>query len=365
MTRHLVAMALFVGSLGAQAPHAITARPTAFPTPFSSVMHFAELADGRVLVFDAVERRFSAADFATGRLADVTRQGAGPMEYRVVSALHRIAGDSVLFWDPANNRISMISPSGAMLGSWGDTRMSDLSRTLPAAVAAGRWFVAVRPAFSPDTTTIVRVTLATRRTDTLFRFATPTFRPDRTASPGVVRVIAAGFPPITAWGVFPDGRVLIVHGADYRPEIVGLDGTRLKAAAVPFTSVPVTASDKARHLQETTAELKRRLIGELAGGPGGKMPRLEAGSPEQWPAMMPPLRSPTIPVDSRGRAWVMVTDPLRAAGDRFDLLDAQGKRIDAIRLPPQVTLVGMGRGVFYATREDEDGLLHLLRYPLP
>ena len=53
------------------------------------------------------------------------------------------------------------------------------------------------------------------------------------------------------------------------------------------------------------------------------------------------------------------------AGDRFDLLNAQGKRIDALRLPAQVTLVGMGRGVFYATREDEDGLLHLLRYPLP
>ncbi|MEI2721627.1 MAG: hypothetical protein V9E87_16130 [Gemmatimonadales bacterium] len=365
MIPRLLPLALLAAPLVAQTPRPITAAPTIFATPFSSVMHFTELADGRVVVFDAVERRLSIADFATGRLADVTRQGAGPMEYRVVSALHRIAGDSVLFWDPANNRISMISPNGAMLGSWGDTRMSDLSRTLPAAVAAGRWFVAVRPAFSPDTTTIVRVTLATRRTDTLFRFATPTFRPERTAAPGVVRVIAAGFPAITGWGVFPDGRLLIVHGADYRPEIVALDGTRLKAAAVPFTPVPVTAADKARHLRETTAELKRRLTGELAGGSGGKMPRLEAGSPEQWPATMPPLRSPNIPVDSRGRAWVMVTDPLRAAGDRFDLLDARGKRIDVIRLPPQVTLVGMGRGVLYATREDDDGLLHLLRYPLP
>lgn len=365
MTRHLLSLALLAAPLVGQAPRPITAAPTTFPTPFSSVMHFAELADGRVLVFDAVERKFSAADFASGRLSDVARQGAGPMEYRVVSALHRIAGDSVLLWDPANSRISVIAPNGAMLGSWRDSRMSDLSRTLPAAVAAGRWFVAARPAFSPDTTTLVRLTLATRRTDTLDRYATPTFRPDRTASPGVVRVIAAGFPPITAWGVFPDGRVLIVHGADYRPEIVGLDGRRTRAAAIPFTPVPVTAADKARHLQETVAEVKRRLSGELAGGPGGKMPRLEAGSPEQWPAMMPPLRSPSIAVDSRGRAWVMVTDPMRAPGDRFDLLNAEGRRIDAVRLPPQVTLIGMGRGVFYATREDEDGLLHLLRYPLP
>ncbi|MBP7620801.1 MAG: hypothetical protein KA745_07540, partial [Gemmatimonadales bacterium] len=63
MSRHLIAMALFVGSLGAQTPRPITAAPTAFPTTFSSIMHFAELRDGRVLIFDAVERKFSAADF--------------------------------------------------------------------------------------------------------------------------------------------------------------------------------------------------------------------------------------------------------------------------------------------------------------
>ena len=363
--RQCLSLALLATSLGAQTPRQITAAPTAFPTTFSSIMHFAELRDGRVLIFDAVERKFSAADFRSGRLTDVARQGAGPLEYRVVSALHRASGDSVLLWDPANNRISVIAPNGAMLGSWGDPRMGELSRTLPAAVAGGRWFVPVRPAFAPDTTTLVRITLATKRTDTLLRIATPTFRPDRTAGPGVVRVIAPGFQPVTGWGVFPDGRLLVVHGADYRPEIFNLDGSRSQASAIAYAPTAVTAADKARHLQETVTEMKRRLSGELAAGAGGKMPRLQAGAPDQWPAMLPPLRSPTIHVDSRGRAWVLVTDPARAAGDRFDLLNAQGKRIDALRLPAQVTLVGMGRGVFYATREDEDGLLHLLRYPLP
>ncbi|MBK7596315.1 MAG: hypothetical protein IPJ11_14010 [Gemmatimonadetes bacterium] len=365
MNGHLLALALLAAPLSSQAPRAITSTPAMFPTPFSSVMHFAELADGRVLIYDAVERRFSAADFRSGRLTDVARQGAGPLEYRVVSALHRAAGDSVLLWDPANSRISVIAPNGTMLGSWGDSRMGELSRILPAAVAGGRWFVPMRPAFSPDTTTLVRVTLATQRTDTLLRFATPTLRPDRTAPPGVVRVIAPGFQPVTGWGVFPDGRVLVVHGGDYRPEIFNIDGISTKAAAIPFTPTPVTAADKARHLQETVAELKRRLTGELASGPGGKMPKLEAGAPDRWPATLPLVRSATIHVDSRDRAWVLVTDPTRAAGDRFDLLNAQGKHIDAVRLPPQVKLVGMGRGVFYATREDGDGLLHLLRYPLP
>ena len=61
----------------------------------------------------------------------------------------------------------------------------------------------------------------------------------------------------------------------------------------------------------------------------------------------------------------MVHDVSRASGDRYDLLDATGRRVDAIRLPAGVKLLAMGRTVIYATREDGDGLVHLLRYPLP
>ena len=95
------------------------------------------------------------------------------------------------------------------------------------------------------------------------------------------------------------------------------------------------------------------------------MPRIEAVEPERWPSQLPPVRATTMLVDSRQRAWLLVHDDSRATGDRYDLLDASGKRIDAIRLPAGVKLLGMGRGVFYATREDGDGLVHLLRFPLP
>jgi hypothetical protein len=60
-----------------------------------------------------------------------------------------------------------------------------------------------------------------------------------------------------------------------------------------------------------------------------------------------------------------VADAATATGDRFDLLDANGRRLQAVRLPEGMRLVGMGKEVLYLTKEDEDGLLHLLRYPLP
>jgi hypothetical protein len=172
---------------------------------------------------------------------------------------------------------------------------------------------------------------------------------------------------VDAWGVYPGGRVLFVHGADYQPEIINADGSRKRLAPLPFPLLPVTDADRARHLKEIATQLEQMLGRELAGGAGkgGRIPRVEAEPPATWPSHMPPLRDPVIRIDSRQRAWVLVTDPAQGTGDRYDLLDANGRRVDAVRLPRGVRLAGMGSGVLYAVREDEDGLLHLLRYPLP
>ena len=224
----------------------------------------------------------------------------------------------------------------------------------------------MRQVSTGDTSFVVRVSPGISRRDTLIGYATPRFRPTRGPA-GTIRVVAAGFPPVDAWGAFPDGRVLFVHGDTYRPEIFHPNGTRTPGTAIPFTPARVTATDRAAHLRETEAELRRMVGMELASGAkgGAPMPKIEAVEPEQWPTHLPPLRSAAILVDSRSRAWVMVHDVSRASGDRYDLLDATGRRVDAIRLPAGVKLLAMGRTVIYATREDGDGLVHLLRYPLP
>jgi hypothetical protein len=337
--------------------------------PFSSISTLLELADGRVLIFDTIERKLGIADLRSGGFTGIASQGAGPREYRVVAATHRITGDSVLIWDPGNDRVLTLAPDGTVLGAWRpdgrDSSTRGLARMIPREVdASGRWYVPHRTVSSGDTTVLIRINARTRQQDTLQRFATPQLRPVRSAA-GVVKIRAPGFFPQDAWGVFPDGRVLFVHGATYRPEIIHPDGTRSRAAPVSFTPVPVTESDRARHLRDAAAELERRLAREFAGGKGGTMPRVEAEPPAAWPSQMPPVRDPVIRIDSRQRAWVLVVDPARGAGDRYDLLDANGRRVDTVRLPEHVRLVGLGRGVLYGAREDDDGLLHLQRYPLP
>jgi hypothetical protein len=347
----------------------LSGKPTEVATTFSSIYHLTELADGRVVLFDALERRLGVADVTRGSFTDIARQGAGPLEYRNVHAIHRVSGDTLLLWDPSNDRILAFAPDATPLGVWPlagrDAWSTMLTRSVPRAVdAARRWYVPLRPVTSGDTTTLVRMQARSMVLDTLARYGTTQLRPVRAAA-GQVKVIAPGFPPVDAWGVFPDGRVLFVHGASYEPEIISVAGERRRAAKVPFTPLPVTTAERARHLREAAAELKRMLGNELAGGRGGSMPMIVPEGPELWPATMPPIRESLIRIDSKSRAWVAVADAATATGDRFDLLDANGRRLQAVRLPEGMRLVGMGKEVLYLTKEDEDGLLHLLRYPLP
>jgi hypothetical protein len=70
-------------------------------------------------------------------------------------------------------------------------------------------------------------------------------------------------------------------------------------------------------------------------------------------------------VDSKLRAWVPVLRRPADAGERFELLDADGRYLDSVVLPKDVTLLGFGRGVAYTQKKDEDELLWLQRHPLP
>lgn len=364
-------LAIAVAPAAAQVPPArpLPGTPVAFAAPLSSVDAVVELRDGRVLVHDRIERTLGVLTPVADANGEIARIGSGPLEYRVVGSLVRIAGDSIAVWDPGNSRFLLLSPGAAPVGAARlEERAPPLtsrSAAVPRAVdRAGRWYATLREVSAGDTTTLVRVSPGASRMDTIARFATPQLRPRRRAE-GVIAVGAPGLVSRSAWAVLPDGVVLLIHGDSYTPEVVRPDGTRKRAASLPFVRVPVDAAARAAHLAETAAAMERMLGQELRGRGGGVMPRIEAEPPATWPAHRPPLESDTVHVDSRRRVWVRVVDAAPATGDRYDLLDAAGARVDAIRLPRGMRLVAMGAETLYATREDANGLIQLLRYPLP
>lgn len=342
-------------------------QPTVVAEAFSDISQAVELADGRVVVYDAVERRLDLVDFARGQRQRLASQGAGPQEFRMIVAALRVPGDSVLLWDPANDRVLAIGPTGNVVGTWPAEGRSGrgvpLIRAYPrAADATGHLYALQQRPTDGDTATLLRLRVRDGATDTLARVPVPQLRPER-AGAGVIRVRPPGFPALDAWAVFADGRVLIVRAAGYLPEILHPDGRRQRAAAVPFTPIAVTEAMRQAQLREAVREMQRRLLREAGGGRAVALPRVEAAEPASWPTQLPPIASTVVPVDSKQRAWVHVRDA--GSGARYDLLDASGRRVASLRLPPELRLVALGRESVYAATEDEDGFLELRRYPLP
>jgi len=369
-----VVLAVVPGIVVAQqrAARPITARPVEFAEPFSALTRMLELRDGRILLHDARERKLGVVDFAAGEFREVARQGAGPLEYRTVLSMIRLPGDSVMLLDLGNQRALLMTPDGrpvrtSAMGEVGGDVSSMIGRPLARdADARGRLYGTHRGLVvgggqmsQSDSVAIVRIAGAS--IDTLALYGASSSPSSRMVD-GVVTMRARGFPALDGWAVFPDGRVLLVHSERFVPELILPDGSRRMAAAVPFTPVSVTAADRAAHMDEAR-EQYRGL--RMPAPPGGTSPRFEVAEPEKWQTHMPPLASTTILVDSRGRAWVHVRERSGSAGERHDLLDADGKLVDAVRMPKGVRLAGMGKGVLYGAREDEDGLIYLQRYPLP
>lgn len=353
------------------AARALSATPTEFAEPFSAVSQMVELRGGDVLLYDSREKRFGVADFNAGTFREVARQGKGPLEYTIVVSLLRLPGDSIWMWDMGNARTMTLRPEGQPvrtdLLTDGNSPMAMLGKPIASAIDAdGRWYahaegmsIQGRELVRADSAALVRVERGSGQTDTLAMFGVIKSPAPRVVD-GVIKMRATGFPPRDAWAVFPDGHVLVIRGARYEPEVIRPDGSRAPRPAVPIDRARVSEADRKAQM-DRLHDMMSRMSRGMPGGQGGGA---EIEEPEEWEEFLPPVGDATF-VDSRSRAWIEIIDAGRDAGTRYDLFDEDGRRVDAIRMPKGIALIGMGDGVLYATREDADGLIYLQRYPLP
>jgi hypothetical protein len=336
--------------------------------PLSSVGEFLELADGRVLISDFRERRLLIGDLRRHTLVDAARTGSGPREFQGASPIIRGANGEVWVWDVAQDRVLVLSA----LGVPQRTRAADVQGAfaiLPrAADASGRlygefrdWVRADRGLVQAESAAVVRV--AGRRRDTL-ALVQPLMRPHRTARDRFT-LRASAFATQDAWGVFPDGRLIVVRGSTYRPELVLPDGSRRVAAAIPFRPLPVTARDRQDNMTEAQRALAETRRNARSAAAAQQANALRVAEPESWPQFKPPLRDAVILIDAKQRAWVSVYDAEENSGLRYDLLDRNGVRVGAVRIPRGERLVGFGNGTVYTVRIDEDDLSFVRRYSLP
>lgn len=373
----LTAATVAAAPLAAQQPR--TARPLPAPNaeieePWSGPLQLVELRNGDIVVHDSREKRLAVASFATQEQRESSREGSGPTEFRSVIGMWRMPGDSVQVLDLMQGRLLILDPAGrarrtAPLPGAGDPMAmmrAPMTRTLD---AAGRWYGEGRDMkiengrfTMGDSVVIVRTDPRTLRADTVAKMVNIVRAPE--ISPQVMRMQVPGYPKMDIWGVFPDGRVIVMRAEGYIPEIIGLDGRHRRAAPLPYPRLPVTENDRKAMMDSVRRALDEGLRQAAGSIPSGtQMPRFELTEPQPWQTEKPPFTGDRILVDPKGRAWVPVVD--RTPGQRYDLVDSEGRIVDAIKVPQRVQILGFGANSVYTALRDEDDLLTIRRHPLP
>jgi hypothetical protein len=310
--KSIFAIATFASAVSAQQRPAVrqlgavTAKAT---EPFASIVMVRGLSDGHVLVNDVLGRRVLLFDgtLATSTLvADSTSATANAYAGRT-AGLIGFRGDSSLFVDPQSTSMLVLDPAGKVARVMSVPRPRDAA--MLATVQAGvpgfdlagrliyREFPNIRPpAFGPngptmpdipDSTSIIRVDLATRKVDTLGFAKIPKVKVSIERTDNNVRVtqVVNPLPVVDDWAVLPDGSVAFIRGSDYHVDWVNADGTKLSSPKVPFDWQRLTDADKVAFIDSVKAARARLVASQPAHDSGRRRTGSRFGwRRSQWPA---------------------------------------------------------------------------------
>jgi hypothetical protein len=370
-----VVLSLVASLAGAQSPVSLGARTTASEETFTRITGLRELADGRVIVADADERRLVLLAADLKEATTLGRNGSGPREYLAPTAILPWLADSTIVIDPTAQRALLIDERGSIVSdrtlvqSFGGFTMSP---SVAATDRSGGMYytgIAARDrqrGTQADTVPIIRITFSGTRPDTIawVRIAVaPTSARQEGGQMAFRRAAPDPFGTVDAWGVAPDGGVAIVRGQEYHSEWYRSGKLSERGANIPVTPIPVTAEDLAEIAARRAAAANR----STSFGGGGQAPSVTAPPVEDATIskVKPPFVTRTMPLDPQGRAWVHRT---RHANDRipvYDVFDVTGTRVAQISLPPNATVVGFGKTHVYLAIADKNDLVTLGKYPLP
>jgi hypothetical protein len=226
----------------------------------------------------------------------------------------------------------------------------------------------------PDSADVLRVDRATRTPETAATFKIPAMTQQTSGGANNQNVQISPIPlsPEDAWGIAPDGSVVLARSSDYHLERIAPDGSVTRGAAIPFETVGIRTAEKEEYLAEQGRSGGGISIGvEMNNGQMSmSFARGGAGSGRReidqydWPEVKPPFYGGRIPVDPMNRAWVR--RHVEAGEDStYDVFDEAGTRIGTVLLDHGKRVVGFGQNAVYVVAFDEFDLNYLERFLLP
>ncbi|MES2305275.1 MAG: hypothetical protein V4558_07195 [Gemmatimonadota bacterium] len=358
---------------------------------FSKVSQVIELRDGRVLLLDSGEGDLLVVDLTRKSSAKVSRQGAGPLEYRSPGILLGSVADTLLYLDMMQGRFLLLSSTATPLGTarFGSAETgANLSGIMPTAMDSRGRVYGATTGFSmatgganrampniADTVEIQRLDRKTGKTATLTRIRNvtsqmkPKIEPDGAGMK--LTMTAPDGQAMDAWTVLPDGRVAVLRDGVYRVHLVADGGKEVLGPVIPYVAVPITATerkaivDSMRAATDRMMTASRKAFSAAAGASGKAPPKFEAVvlEPAKWATAKAAYTGITSSPD--GLLWVSLSSPTGSRTQRFDVLSGAGALLAHVQLASGESLVGWGRGTIYTMRMDEDDLQYLRRYTLP
>jgi hypothetical protein len=369
-------------SFGQSVPTRTLAKPEAeFSEPFTLVAGVRELKDGRVVVVDPRDKIVEIVDFKAGKAEKVGREGAGPGEYSLPTAIFPLPGDSSAVLDALNRRILVVLPNGKPGGfidvsppAAGGRGLVMMGANVAAIDGRGRYygqggpfrFTADGPQPS-DSLAIERWAAGAGRRDTLAMVAQPKGNTQMSGGPNNQQVRIGASNPFTArdvWAVAPDGRVAVLHPNDYHIDWIDAANKRTSSAPIKFDRLKVTEG----HKQEWRDSRKNQLGIQMTVNNGKQsaqaVPMTNQPDPPDWPEFMPPFLGGAASFSTNGTLWVRRTGPA-GMPPTFDLIDGSGRVTQKVVLSKDARLAGFGaNGAVYVTRVDSDDLQYLQRFRL-
>jgi len=354
----------------------------AITEPFTVIGGVRELPGNKAVVVDRQEKKVVMANFTTGGVTPIGRNGSGPGEYAYPVSLFSGPGTDTWVGDPQAGKIHVVKADGKVVdGILPPEGEGGMSLLVPRAVdASGRLYYQSFPRPEPgktpnaDSMAILRWDRAAKRIDTLGKVPSGMSVNTSGSSGNNMRVMISSKPlaAVPVWTALPDGRVVIVQPSPYRVDVLGLNKSVTHGPTQPYTPIKMTAAERNAYRAALKTSSPIGITRTVGGGTGGgsnvstsvQSPAAREIPDEDFPAVMPPFSGQgAVLISPDGEIWVLRTRPASDKVPTYDIFNSAGQLTGKATLKPNSTVVGFGAGVVYVARQDpEDDLRYLEKY---
>jgi hypothetical protein len=351
------------------APRRLTSIPLKVTADLGTVSGARELKDGRILISDAKKAAVFIIDPKAGTTQQIGSAGGGETQYAQPGGFYSGVADTIYLLDRGQARVSVISPSGAIVGTrsirrkgFSGSSAADLdfqqvdAHGLSYSLDRGGRLAAMLGGTATDSAPLIRLDPVRQHVDTVAQLRQPekkVIQADEHTQ--MTREIRGS--PRDGWGVAADGSVAVVRASPYRIDWYSPAGKVSRGPVISFEPIAFTAEEKAALKASRGPSVGVAAVGEeKKSAPSGDEDLFAPAKTAFDPA--------SIIVSSDGHVWVPRNQSFGAKTVLYDVFDRQGQRVDRVELPPGNWVIGFGANAIYAVERDDKGSAALRKYKL-